>query len=169
MNPRLKEIEERKLEIKTLLDSDKEVDLEALETEVRELNEEKTKIEKRASISGKIAANSITVKEIEKPATEERKATKVETVKTAKFGPNEQREFGEMLQTIKYNPNDPALKFGESKNPETRALSMGVGAAGGFTVGEQFDANIRMVQDNEAIFRPRGLFLLQKFERRIKR
>ncbi len=74
-------------------------------------------------------------------------------------GPNEIREFGDFLQTVKWNPNDSALKWRESpKNKEGRALSMGGGggAAGGFIVPEQFDSTIRMIDDQAAIFRPRA-------------
>lgn len=158
MNKRLLEIEARKKEIRGLLEGTGEVDLAALEKELRELDAEKEQIEKREAMAKKIAANEIEVREIEKPKDKEEKELSYEErkVKWAKEpGPNEYREFGEFLQTVKWNPNDNALKRKLSDNKENRALSMGVGASGGFIVPEQFDYNIRMVQDQTAIFRPR--------------
>lgn len=56
------------------------------------------------------------------------------------------RNFGEFLQEVRFNPSNTKLS--------QRTLQMGVGAAGGFIVPEQFDRNIKMVGDNSAIFRP---------------
>ena len=142
MNKTLQEIEARKQEIKELLESGKDVNLDELETDVREIDEQKTNIEKRESIASKINANEIEVREIKKPEQKEERKKEVKSM-----GPNEIRNFGEFLQTVRYNPNDSKL--------ESRALQMGVGALGGFVVPEQFDSNIRMVDDNAAIFRPR--------------
>lgn len=137
MNKRIVEIEERKVEIRELLSSDKEVNLDELETELRGLDEEKAKIEKRAEMQKKLAANEIEVRDIVKP--EERKEVK-------EMGSNEIKEFGDFLQEVRYNPTSSKL--------EQRTLQMGVGALGGFVVPEQFDRNIRMIEDNDAIFRP---------------
>lgn len=153
---RLLEIEARKKEIRALLEGTGEADLAALETELRNLETEKAQIEKRAEMASKIVASQIEVREIKKPEDgkeityEERKFKPVKEP-----GPNEFREFGDYLQTVKWNPSDPALRTREIKNVEGRALQMGVGALGGFIVPEQFDNNIRMVQDQTAIFRPR--------------
>lgn len=158
MNKRLLEIEARKKEIRGLLEGTGEVDLAALEKELRELDAEKEQIEKREKMAKDIAIGNIEVREIEKPKEKEEKELSYEErkVKWAKEpGPNEYREFGEFLQTVKWSPNDNALKRKESGNKENRALSMGVGASGGFIVPEQFDYNIRMVQDQTAIIRPR--------------
>lgn len=61
-------------------------------------------------------------------------------------GPMDYRAFGDFLQAVK--SNDSGLK--------TRALNMGVGAQGGFIVPEQFDSNIRMIDDQAAWLRPRA-------------
>ena len=67
------------------------------------------------------------------------------------------REFGDFLQAVRYNPSDPALQFRESpKSSDKRVMSMGVGAAGGFIVPEQFSTIIKMVDAAAAIFRPRA-------------
>lgn len=153
---RLSEIEARRAEIRTLLEGTGQVDLEALDKELRELDAEKVKIEKRKQIAESITASKIEVREIQKP--EAGKELTYEQRKPAvpkEPGPNEFREFGDYLQTVKWNPNDPALRTREIKNVEGRTLQMGVGALGGFIVPEQFDNNIRMVQDQSAIFRPR--------------
>ena len=72
-------------------------------------------------------------------------------------GPNEIREFGDFLQTIKWNPNDPALRRRDpAKTSEKRDMSMGVGSAGGFIVPEQHSNTIRMIEPGAAIFRPRA-------------
>ena len=73
---------------------------------------------------------------------------------------DEIREFGDFLQEVRWG-NHTRLKTrdvaGSDKDrKEKRALSMGVGAQGGFLVPEQFDANIRMVTDGHALIRPRA-------------
>ncbi len=54
MNPRLKEIEKRKKEIRALLEGTEQVDLNALETELKALDAEKEQIEKRAALAAQI-------------------------------------------------------------------------------------------------------------------
>lgn len=53
---RLQEIESRKLEIRTALEGSESVDLDAMDKELRELNEEKAQIEKRQSMAQAIGA-----------------------------------------------------------------------------------------------------------------
>jgi HK97 family phage major capsid protein len=130
------------------------VDLDALETELRALEAEKETIEKRAEMAKRINAGDIQVREIKKPEEKQKEERKIITPK--EMGPNEFREFGDFLQTARWNPSDPALKSRDvAKSVEGRTLQMGVGALGGFIVPEQFDMNIRMVNDQQAIFRPR--------------
>lgn len=72
-------------------------------------------------------------------------------------GPNEIREFGDFLQTVRWNPADPALKRrAPAQSVERRDLSMSVGGAGGFIVPDQHQDAIRMVDPASAIFRPRA-------------
>lgn len=69
MNPRLKEINDRKVEIRSLLsDATKKVDLDALETELRSLDTEAAEIEKRQRIADGINAGSIEGITIDEPA-----------------------------------------------------------------------------------------------------
>jgi len=70
-------------------------------------------------------------------------------------GPNEFREFGDFIQTVRFNPGDPRLQFRERpQDSEKRVLSMGVGAAGGFLIPQQFSDTIRMVDAQSAVIRP---------------
>jgi Predicted phage phi-C31 gp36 major capsid-like protein len=68
---RLKEIELRKKEIRELLESDQEVDLDALEEELRELDKEKEQIERRKTLlEGIRAAAEIEEEERQMPGAE---------------------------------------------------------------------------------------------------
>ena len=61
------EIETRKQEIRSLLQSDEQVDLEALQQELKALNDEKESIEKRSRLAAEIGTGSVAVAEIQKP------------------------------------------------------------------------------------------------------
>ena len=68
MNPRLKEIEARKAEIRAELEkNDPKTDLDALEKELRSLNQEKEQIEKREQIMAGLGAGTITGTQINNP------------------------------------------------------------------------------------------------------
>ena len=79
---RIAEIETRKAEIRTILEGDGDADLDALERELRELDTEKGKIEKRKSIAAGITAGTVEGRTLENheanpaanPEKEERKA-----------------------------------------------------------------------------------------------
>lgn len=64
---RLKEINERKLEIRSILKSDKDVNLSEMEAELSKLDDEVKAIEKRSEIANSIQANSIEVREVKTP------------------------------------------------------------------------------------------------------
>lgn len=64
---RLNEINERKIEIRSLLKSDKNVDLSALENELSSLDDEVKAIEKRNAIANSIQACKIEAREVKKP------------------------------------------------------------------------------------------------------
>lgn len=90
---RLKEIEERKKEIRTILTEGKEADLNALETELRDLADEKDGLERRQSLldtaiainSGDEEARSLgTVKDIIEPTKVEKRAKGVDFEKRGK-------------------------------------------------------------------------------------
>ncbi len=71
---RLKEIEERKLQIRSLLESGETADLDALDTELRALDEEKAQIERRQAIAAGINAGTIPASSIPNPAAQTRSA-----------------------------------------------------------------------------------------------
>ena len=137
---RMAEIEARMLEIRSLLEGEGEVDLDALETELRSLVDEKAAIEKRKQMFESINIQPRKTDPTPDPVQEQ-----------------EFRDFGEFLQTVKYNPHDQALRAKEmSDKTQKRFMNMGFGANGGFIVPDQFSNQIKMVDDQAAIFRPRA-------------
>lgn len=167
LKKRLAEIKARKVEIRTLLEGDGQVEMDKINEELRSLETEEKQIEARLKALESLNAdpqpeNRSGIKVIDRAGDdpeqrknelsyEERKPKPVK-----EMGPNEFRELGDFLQTVKWNPRDPALKSRDvAVNSEKRTLQMGVGALGGFIVPEQFDRSIRMLNDQAAIFRPR--------------
>ena len=75
---RLHEIEARKLEIRELLSSDAEIDMEQIDVELRALETEKAEIEKRQSLAQQISVGQIDATPIIKPQAEERGVEKME-------------------------------------------------------------------------------------------
>lgn len=137
---RMAEIEARMLEIRSLLEGEAEVNLDELETELRGLVDEKVAIEKRKQMFESINIQTRKADPTPDPVQEQ-----------------EFRDFGEFLQTVKYNPQDQALRAKEmSDQTQKRFLNMGIGANGGFIVPDQFSNQIKMVDDQSAIFRPRA-------------
>lgn len=63
----LAEILKRKQEIRSILNSNQECDIDALENELRELDEAQQKIEKRKQLAQSISTGAIIPNEIEKP------------------------------------------------------------------------------------------------------
>ena len=74
MFKRLKEIEARKLEIRNLLTSEAEADLDALEEELRSLEAEEAELHKRKAIAEGINAGSVPASSIPNPEAQERGA-----------------------------------------------------------------------------------------------
>ena len=96
------EILKRMSEIKALLEGTETVDLEALETEMRSLEESLNTIEKREVLAAKINSVNIQSRKLDKPG----EGTPAGTQETDAV---EFREFGEFLQTVKWNPQDKRL------------------------------------------------------------
>lgn len=69
-------------------------------------------------------------------------------------GRGEFRSFGEFLAAVRFRPGDPRL--GDMVEVEGREMSMGVDAAGGYAVPEQFIDTFLEVDPQEAIVRPRA-------------
>ena len=62
---RLKEIDERKLEIRSLLEGDAETDLDAMEKELTEIEAEAQELRNKIELAGKIQTGEVAVKKIE--------------------------------------------------------------------------------------------------------
>lgn len=78
---RLQEIAKRKMEIRALLEGGGEVDLDALEKELRDLDAETSAIEKRQAMAAAINAGKVETRKVESPEekeTEERKPSEQE-------------------------------------------------------------------------------------------
>lgn len=97
MEKRLSEIVSRKAEIKTLLESEVQLDLQAIETELEGLNAEETELRQKADIAKQINAKEVRANEIKKPEKEMKKMEKgyetmeyrqafMEYVKTGRMG-----------------------------------------------------------------------------------
>ncbi|MDD5589469.1 MAG: phage major capsid protein [Candidatus Nanoarchaeia archaeon] len=122
MNPRLLEIEARKKEIRQLLEGNTEIDLNALEKELRDLENEKLQIEKREMILASMGTGETEGRTIEKPEIEERNfaaEAKDNTKKLKLF-----RNLGEQLKSIRQfaltgNIDERLIKI----NKEERAAS----------------------------------------------
>lgn len=85
---RLHEIEARKLEIRGLLESDGDIDMDAIDTELRALETEKSEIEKRQALAQQINIGEVTATPIVKPQIEERgvdKMTREEILASAEY------------------------------------------------------------------------------------
>jgi len=79
-------------------------------------------------------------------------ATPVKTVRTfitKKTAPEEFKNLGEFLFSVRFNQGDERLQY------EERQQSMGIGVEGGFAVPTQFIPTLRMVDPQATIFRPR--------------
>lgn len=93
---------------------------------------------------------------------EERTAAQREPGQSVDAQPTDQkhgewRSFGEFLQAVRWAQNDPRLSYKNLEGEaETRAMSMGTGAAGGFLVPEQFLDTLLQVDPQDAVVRPRA-------------
>ena len=70
MEQRIKEIADRKLEIRTLLQSDEVVDLEKVQSELETLEAEEKELRKKQDIANKINIGEVSGKIMEKPVVE---------------------------------------------------------------------------------------------------
>lgn len=81
MDKRLKEINDRKLEIRSMLQGEEKVDLDALEKELADLEAEATEIRRRQEVAADINADEIKpaeVREIAKPAVVEERSKEMD-------------------------------------------------------------------------------------------
>ena len=69
---RMKEINDRKLEIRKMLEGDNELNLDEIQQELEGLETEQRSLQNKLDMANKINANEIEVRQIQKPNTEER-------------------------------------------------------------------------------------------------
>ncbi len=144
---RILEIEARMKEIRGLLaGDDQSIDLDALETEIRTLTEEKEKIQKRAKMIEGIQAGTVPTTPV--PTPDQRAATLPDS-DPEKLVYEWRGGIAEFMRTVLTNPHDKRLA-------EYRQQAMGVGVMGGFAVPTQWSAEIRQLKPQDAVVRPRA-------------
>ena len=136
---RLHEIEARKLEIRELLSSDADIDMESIDVELRALETEKAEIEKRQSLAQQINVGQIEATPIIKPQAEERGVEKME------------RE--QLLASAEYRS---AFFKDLMKKPlsevEQRALTTGAGSAGAAVPTQTLNQIIDKLRQTSALY-----------------
>ena len=143
---RILEIEARMKEIRGLLAGNTDVDLDALETEIRTLTEEKEKIQKRAKMIEGIQTGTVPTTPV--PTPDQRAAAQPDS-DPEKLAYEWRGGIAEFMRTVLTNPHDKRLQ-------EFRQQAMGVGVLGGFMVPTQWSAEIRQLSPQDAIVRPRA-------------
>lgn len=137
---RLKEIEERKLEIRALLEKeDADVNLDELEQELRDLEKEKKDIERRQQIASGIQSGAIIANPLPKPE-----------VRRVTF---EGMERDEILSTPEYR--SAYLKRLQGKpltEVEERALTTAAGSAGAAVPTQTLNMIIDKLRQTSALF-----------------
>jgi HK97 family phage major capsid protein len=136
---RLHEIEARKLEIRELLSSDAEIDMESIDTELRALETEKSEIEKRQALAQQINVGQIEATPIIKPQVEERGVEKME------------RE--QFLASAEYRSAFFKNLQGKSLSEvEQRALTTASGSAGGAVPTQTLNQIIDKLRQTSALY-----------------
>jgi HK97 family phage major capsid protein len=136
---RLSEIEARKLEIRELLSSDADIDMEAIDTEIRALEQEKSDIEKRQALAGQINVGQVQATPIVKPQIEERGLDKME---------KEQLLASVEYRTafFKHLQNKPLTEV------EQRALTTASGSAGAAVPTQTLNQIIDKLRQTSALY-----------------
>ena len=136
---RLHEIEARKLEIRDMLSSDADMDLEVIETEMRALETEKAEIEKRQSLAQQINVGQVEATPSIKPQTEERGVEKME------------RE--QLLASAEYRSAFFKNLMGKGLNEvEQRALTTASGSAGSAVPNTTLNQIIDKLRQTSALY-----------------
>jgi len=137
---RLKEIEERKLEIRKLLEQENaDIDLDKLEEELRNLEKEEKDIKRRQQIADGIQAGTIAANQIKQPKTEERTF--------------EGMERDEILSTPEYRSAYLKRLLGRELNDtEKRALTTGENSAGAAVPTQTLNMIVDKLRQTSALF-----------------
>lgn len=136
--PRLQEIEQRKAEIRSLLEGADPVDLDGLEKELRELNEEKSQIEKRYAMAKGIDAGFVPVQIIPQE-NEKRGVHSMEVIDI--------RDTAEYRSAFLKN-----LQGKELNDVEKRALSTAANSAGAAVPTQTFNSIIDKLRQTSVLF-----------------
>ena len=127
--------------------------LTSADAESRNLNDAETSEYERLNKSVD-ESNSMIEKlaKVENLQAESRRAVRTVPFPNVNFGkaddPDEFRNFGEFIHSVRFQPNDKRLEY--------REQSMGVGAEGGFMVPKQFRENLMSVDVQAPLIRPRA-------------
>lgn len=136
---RLAEIEARKLEIRDILSTDVEIDVEAIDTELRALETEKAEIEKRQQLAQQINAGTVVPQNIIPIQVEERGVEKME------------RE--ELLASAEYRSAFFKKLQGKSlTDVEQRTLTTASGSAGGAVPTQTLNQIIDKLRQTSALY-----------------
>jgi hypothetical protein len=136
---RLAEIEARKLEIRDMLSSDAEIDVDAIDAEIRALESEKSEIEKRNTLAQQINIGEVAATPIIKPETEERGVQHMD------------RE--QLLASAEYRTAFFKQLQGKSlTDVEQRALTTGAGSAGAAVPTQTLGQIIDKIQQTTALY-----------------
>ena len=134
---RLQEIDARRLEIRQLLEGDdQELDLEKLEQELRDLETERTSIEKRQAIAAGIADGTVPTRTVPQPEGEVRAFTGMER--------------DEVLSTAEYR--SAYLQGRPLNEAEQRALTTAANSAGAAVPTQTLNMIIDKLRQTSALF-----------------
>lgn len=137
---RLQEIEARKLEIRTLLESEQDIELEAIDTELRSLEVEKQQIEQRAALAQGIQAGIVPATTIEQPKEERKMEMEVMTKE-------------EVLASAEYRSGYFKLLQGKAiTDAEKRALTTAAGSAGAAVPTQTLNSIIDKLRQSSVLF-----------------
>ncbi len=137
---RLQEIEARKLEIRSLLESEQDIELEAIDTELRSLESEKQQIEQRAALAQGIQAGIVPATQIEQPKEERKMELEVMTKE-------------EVLASAEYRSGYFKLLQGKAiTDAEKRALTTAAGSAGAAVPTQTLNSIIDKLRQSSVLF-----------------
>lgn len=150
LEKRLKEIRDRKVEIRTLLEGDsKDIKLDELETELRGLDQEQSDIEKRIAIAKGINDNTIVAKPLPMPGAETQKRS-FESMSQEELLKEPQYRSGYLknLQGKKLTEEErQALTVGEQ-----RAITTADGSGGAAVPSTTFNMIIDKLRQTSVLF-----------------
>ena len=139
MNKRIMEIEARKAELRALLESEQDVNLQDVQAELRKLQDEKAQIEERTKTAASITTGAIPANVLVKPATEKRNF--------------EEMNKEELLSSPEYRSAYlKRLQDRELNETEKRALTTAAASAGAAVPTTTLNMIIDKLRQTSALF-----------------